>query len=61
MPLAGDNAAHLIPDYQESLDAMADAIRQAERYVHVEFYILQADAATDNFFRALEDDARRAA
>lgn len=55
MPLAGDNAAHLISEYQESLDAMADAIREAERYVHVEFYILQTDAATDNFFRALEE------
>lgn len=59
MPLAGDNAAHLIPDYQESLDAMADAIRAAERYVHVEFYIFQADASTDNFFRALEEVAAR--
>lgn len=59
MPLAGDNAAHLISDYQESLDAMADAIRQATRYVHVEFYILQTDAATDNFFAALEEVAAR--
>ncbi|WP_194409648.1 cardiolipin synthase [Microbacterium cremeum] len=59
MPLAGDNAAHIISDYQECLDAMADAIRQAERYVHVEFYIFQADAATDNFFRALEEVAAR--
>jgi cardiolipin synthase len=59
MPLAGDNAAHLIPDYQESLDTMADAIRQADRYVHVEFYILQSDTATDNFFRALEEVAAR--
>ncbi|WP_106816324.1 cardiolipin synthase [Microbacterium timonense] len=59
MPLAGDNAAQLIPDYQASLDAMADAIRAAERYVHVEFYIFQSDAATDNFFRALEEVAAR--
>ncbi|WP_127818686.1 cardiolipin synthase [Microbacterium sp. CPCC 204701] len=59
MPLAGDNAAHIISDYQESLDAMADAIRQAERYVHIEFYIFQADAATDNLFRALEEVAAR--
>ncbi len=59
MPLAGDNAAHLISDYQESLDAMADAIREADRYVHVEFYILQTDAATDNLFRALEEVAAR--
>jgi len=38
---------------------MADAIRAAERYVHVEFYILQSDAATDNFFRAMEEVAAR--
>ena len=59
MPLSGDNGAHLISDYQESLDAMADAVRTATNYVHVEFYILQSDAATDNFFRALEEAARR--
>ena len=55
MPLAGDNAAHLIADYQTSLDTMADAIRGARKYVHVEFYILQADDATDNLFRAMEE------
>ncbi|MFJ4037250.1 cardiolipin synthase [Microbacterium sp. NPDC090007] len=59
MPIAGDNAATLISDYQQSLDAMAEAIRRATRYVHVEFYILQADDATDNFFRALEEAAGR--
>ncbi|WP_184752416.1 cardiolipin synthase [Microbacterium thalassium] len=59
MPLAGDNGATLIADYQESLDAMADAIRTAQRYVHVEFYILQSDKSTDNFFRALEEVAAR--
>jgi cardiolipin synthase len=59
MPLAGDNGAHLIPDYQEALDAMADAIREAKQFVHVEFYILQSDTATDNFFRALEETSAR--
>ncbi|WP_150953385.1 cardiolipin synthase [Microbacterium testaceum] len=59
MPIAGDNAATLIADYQRSLDAMAEAIRTAERYVHVEFYILQTDESTDNFFRALEEAAER--
>jgi cardiolipin synthase len=59
LPLSGDNGAHLIPDYQESLDAMADAIREADDYVHVEFYILQSDQSTDNFFRALEEVAAR--
>ncbi|MFV0319550.1 MAG: cardiolipin synthase [Microbacterium sp.] len=59
MPLSGDNDAHLISGYRESLDAMAEAIRSAERHVHVEFYILQTDASTDNFFRALEETCAR--
>ncbi|MFJ2503194.1 cardiolipin synthase [Microbacterium sp. NPDC087592] len=59
LPLSGDNGAHLISDYQESLDEMAEAIRTAEEYVHVEFYILQSDTATDNFFRALEEVCAR--
>jgi len=58
-PLSGDNDAHLISDYQESLDAMADAIRTAEDHVHIEFYILQSDQSTDNFFRAMEEVAAR--
>ncbi|MGV2904015.1 cardiolipin synthase [Microbacterium sp. AGC62] len=59
LPLSGDNGAHLISDYQESLDEMAEAIRTAQEYVHVEFYILQSDTATDNFFRALEEVCAR--
>ncbi|MBS1673618.1 MAG: cardiolipin synthase [Actinobacteria bacterium] len=59
LPLSGDNGAHLISDYQASLDAMAEAIRGAQKFVHVEFYILQSDAATDNFFRAMEEAAAR--
>ncbi len=59
LPLAGDNGAQLIAGYQDSIDAMAAAIRAAQEYVHVEFYILQADAATEDFFRALEEVAAR--
>ncbi|GAA5154634.1 cardiolipin synthase [Microbacterium pseudoresistens] len=59
LPLSGDNGVHIISDYQESLDAMADAIRGARDFVHVEFYILQSDEATDGFFRAMEEAAAR--
>ncbi|MCR2819176.1 cardiolipin synthase [Microbacterium sp. zg.Y1090] len=59
LPLAGDNAAHLIADYEASLAAQAKAIRAARRYVHVEFYILQSDPTTDDFFRALEEARAR--
>ncbi|MFT4305779.1 MAG: cardiolipin synthase [Microbacterium sp.] len=59
LPLAGDNVARLVSEYQQSLDDMAAAIRTATRYVNVEFYILQTDASTDGFFRALEEVAAR--
>ncbi len=59
MPISGDNGAKLISDYQESIDAMASAIREATDYVHVEFYILQADATTESFFAAMEEVAAR--
>ncbi|MGI6879047.1 cardiolipin synthase [Microbacterium sp. gxy059] len=59
LPLSGDNGVRIISDYQASIDAMAEAVRRAEKYVHVEFYILKADAATEPFFRALEDACSR--
>ncbi|WP_415077336.1 cardiolipin synthase [Microbacterium sp.] len=59
LPLAGDNLARLVSEYQQSLDDMAATIRTASRYVNVEFYILQTDASTDGFFRALEEVAAR--
>ncbi|HKT57810.1 MAG TPA: cardiolipin synthase [Microbacterium sp.] len=59
MPLSGDNSAHLISDYHKSLDAMAAAIRGAKRYVHLEFYILQADNSTEGIFAAMEDAVAR--
>ncbi|WP_157008058.1 cardiolipin synthase [Agromyces laixinhei] len=59
MPLIGSNSASLIGDYQGSLDAMTEAVRGAERYVHVEFYILALDATTTPFFDALGDAVAR--
>jgi len=59
LPLAGDNGVHLISDYQESLDAMAEAISGAREYVHIEFYILQSDTATEGMFQAMEHAAAR--
>lgn len=59
MPLVGGNTASLIRDYQGSLDAMTEAIGQAKRYVHVEFYILTWDKTTGPFFDALEAAVKR--
>lgn len=59
LPITGDNAAHLISDYQTSLDTMAAAIRGAEKYVHVEFYIFQSDDSTETLFQAMEEACAR--
>ncbi len=59
MPLSGENDATLISGYEESIDEMAAAIRQATSYVHAEFYILQLDKTTAGFFDALEDAVTR--
>lgn len=59
MPLSGENDATLISGYEESIEEMAAAVREAKSYVHVEFYILQCDATTEVFFDALEDAIER--
>lgn len=59
LPISGDNGVHLISGYQESIDEMAAAIRSAKHHVHVEFYIFKLDAATQNFFSAMEDAIAR--
>ena len=38
---------------------MARAVRTAERYVHVEFYIMSWDSTTKDFFEALAEVAAR--
>ena len=59
LPLSGGNSATLLPDYGASIAEMTRAVREAERYVHVEFYILAADRTTEDFFRAMEEAVRR--
>ena len=54
MPLVGGNTAELYTDYQKSIDAITDAVGQAQKYVHVEFYILSFDRTSAPFFEALE-------
>ena len=54
LPMVGGNSAELIESYSGSIRAMADAIDTAEHFVHVEFFILVADDATEPLFAALE-------
>ncbi|MCU1508902.1 MAG: cls [Glaciihabitans sp.] len=59
MPLVGGNSAKLFPNYELSLAAMTDAVGNARKYVHVEFYILSFDDTTKPFFAALEAAVNR--
>jgi cardiolipin synthase len=59
MPLVGDNAAHLIGDYEGTFDAMITEIDKARKYVHVEFYIISLDSTTKAFFDSLERAVKR--
>lgn len=53
LPLLGGNDVDLLGDFDDQLQALVDAVDHATRYVHVEFYILTYDQATEPFFAAL--------
>lgn len=53
LPMLPNNRAELITGYDQMIKAMVDDIDRAERYVHVEFFILVHDETTEPFFAAL--------
>lgn len=59
MPLLESNDAHLLTTFPDQLAALTQAVEDARRYVHVEFYILSLDDSTAPFFAALGDAVRR--
>lgn len=54
LPVTDGNRVDLVGGYDESLQQMAAEIEGAERFVHVEFYILCWDERTAPVFDALE-------
>ncbi|WP_394252280.1 cardiolipin synthase [Arthrobacter pityocampae] len=59
IPVVGGNTGVLLDDYRQSIDAMAAEIDTAERFVHVEFFIVSFDETTRGFFAALESAVAR--
>lgn len=53
LPLLPGNGVSVLDDYAGSIAAMTAAVERAERYVHVEFYIMACDELTEPFFDAL--------
>ena len=58
-PMVRGNAATIYFDYEESFARIAAAIREAKRYVYVEFYILVHDDATHDVFEAMREVSAR--
>ncbi|QGH68775.1 cardiolipin synthase [Pseudactinotalea sp. HY158] len=53
LPMLPNNHAELLTDYKGMIARMVDDIDRAEKYVHVEFFILVCDETTAPFFDAL--------
>ena len=54
MPLIDGNSAQLLPHFDEQLAALIEGLDGAERFAHIEFYIIALDSTTKPFFAAIE-------
>lgn len=59
LPMVQGNRWELIDDYAGSIAAMTSALHRAERFVHVEFFIVALDESTRGFFDAMAAAVRR--
>jgi cardiolipin synthase A/B len=59
LPCVTGESHGLFGEYEASIQAMADAVKQAERTVHVEFFITAWDKTTDVFCAALAEAVER--
>lgn len=59
MPACIGNQVELIPGYDDAIRTMTAAVDGAQSFVHVAFYILALDDATEQFFVAMENAVRR--
>jgi cardiolipin synthase A/B len=59
LPMMTGTTHGLFGDYDASIAEMTTAVREAQRWVHVEIYIMAWDHTTDAFFGAMVDAVRR--
>lgn len=58
-PMLRGNSASICINYEESFALMAAAIRAAQEYVHIQFYLLVYDSTTEDVFVAIEEATAR--
>jgi cardiolipin synthase len=59
VPAYAGNSVELLPDYAGSLARIAEAINEARYFVHIEYFIIALDKATEECFVAMEQAAQR--
>lgn len=57
-PMKG-NQVEFLTDYNKSLKVIAKAIDKAERYVHIEYFLIVMDDSTEVIFKAIERATKR--
>jgi cardiolipin synthase len=57
-PLSHGNAVTLYPDTRGAFDSLLDTIRQAQRHVHLEFYIFRSDSTGQRLIDLLTQKAK---
>ncbi|HEY7019889.1 MAG TPA: cardiolipin synthase [Ktedonobacterales bacterium] len=59
LPAFAGNSVELLPDYAGSLARIAEEISEARYFVHIEYFIIALDKATEECFVAMEQAAQR--
>jgi cardiolipin synthase A/B len=59
LPVVLGNEVAVVTDYTKSFEKLAEDIGSAQRFVHVQYYILAMDGSTEPVWRALEAAAAR--
>jgi cardiolipin synthase len=59
LPSTQNNTAELFSNYEQSIQAKAELVRTAERFVHVEYFMMCRDSTSEPFFAALLEVAAR--
>jgi cardiolipin synthase len=59
LPVVDGNSVALLPDYAGSLARIVEEIELARSFVHIEYFIIAMDDATEGCFQAMEQAAQR--
>lgn len=59
LPISIGNKVELLPDYNDSIARITKDINSAKKYVHIEYFIISADAVTKDFLDSIDAAVER--